>query len=227
MSRHYKNVKNGLGTDLIISDDKYISVGKDGADVTIRGNGIVAAFDTWEEFVNSIELSKATYFDKYDSLRIFEKNILDRVDKKIDTSLFELEVVDFIDSDHLDCLWYGGTVATVKYKGNIFSLEARGDVSATLLDEENNEFCYVKDKRNGGCFYEQIKGYLKNDNELHKAVEENRLVFGDNNWYEIFVTSPECNFYDLQDVCSSDDMAECIIEMIENMDEIIKYIKEK
>lgn len=66
MSRHYKNVKNGLGTDLIISESKYISIGKDGTDVTIRGDGIVVAFDTWEQFLHSIDSSKASYFNDYE-----------------------------------------------------------------------------------------------------------------------------------------------------------------
>ena len=41
MGRNYKTVKNGRGTELVIGEGKYISVGLDGTDITIRGNGNV------------------------------------------------------------------------------------------------------------------------------------------------------------------------------------------
>ena len=45
MSRNYKTVKNGRGTDLMIGEGKYVSVGAGGTDITIRGDGKVLAFD--------------------------------------------------------------------------------------------------------------------------------------------------------------------------------------
>lgn len=62
MSRHYNEVKNGKGTNLIIGQGKYISVGPEGTDVTIRGNGKVVAFDKWEDLIESIDIGKTAYF---------------------------------------------------------------------------------------------------------------------------------------------------------------------
>lgn len=61
VARNYKSVKNGRGTTLEISPLQYISVGKDGMDVTIRGNGKVIAFDSWDDFVNAVDEKKAAY----------------------------------------------------------------------------------------------------------------------------------------------------------------------
>lgn len=61
MSRHYKDVKNGRGTNLTVDPGKYISVGPGGTDVTIRGNGKVLAFDNWNDLVDAIDQKKSTY----------------------------------------------------------------------------------------------------------------------------------------------------------------------
>lgn len=66
MSRHYKEVSNGNGTNLTIKtgglmDSAYISIGKDGKDVMLRGNAQVIGFDTWEDLIGAIDLSKASY----------------------------------------------------------------------------------------------------------------------------------------------------------------------
>lgn len=62
MSRHYKDVNNGKGTNLTIAAGKYISVGSGGTDITIRGNGKVLAFDNWNNFINAIDMTKAVYY---------------------------------------------------------------------------------------------------------------------------------------------------------------------
>lgn len=55
MSSHYKEVKNGKGTILMIEPDKYISIGSKGSDVTIRGKGRVIAFDNWDDLIDAID----------------------------------------------------------------------------------------------------------------------------------------------------------------------------
>lgn len=64
MSGCYKEIKNGRGTNLTIAEDSYISVGQNGNDVTIRGAGKVMGFDTWEQFISSINKSNANYVSK-------------------------------------------------------------------------------------------------------------------------------------------------------------------
>ena len=46
-----KEIRNGRGTCLAITDDSYIRVGKDGKDVMIRENGRVFGFDTFDHLV--------------------------------------------------------------------------------------------------------------------------------------------------------------------------------
>ena len=62
MSRHFKQINNGNGTDLTISPGKYISVGKDGTDIYIRGDDRVAAFNSWEDLIGAIDLKKAAWY---------------------------------------------------------------------------------------------------------------------------------------------------------------------
>lgn len=64
MSQHYKEVKNGKGTNLTISEDCYISVGANGQNIMLRGQGKVLCFSSWNEFIDSINTSKATYYTK-------------------------------------------------------------------------------------------------------------------------------------------------------------------
>lgn len=61
MSGHYRELKNGRGTDLTISEGRYLSVGKNGNDVTIRGNGRVIAFDKWDDLVDAIDITKSVW----------------------------------------------------------------------------------------------------------------------------------------------------------------------
>jgi len=62
MGSGYKNIRNGRGTDLTIDEDKYISVGRCGENVTVRGNGLVIAFHSWSDFMAAIDVGKAAYF---------------------------------------------------------------------------------------------------------------------------------------------------------------------
>lgn len=71
MAAKYKEIKNGNGTKLTIGDNQYISVGKNGEDIAIRGNDKVIYFIKWEDFINAIDISKAVYAndDKTGSLK--------------------------------------------------------------------------------------------------------------------------------------------------------------
>lgn len=60
MSNH-KTITNGNGTDLMITEDSYINIGKDGKNIMLRGDGIVIAFNKWEDLVHAIDVSKASY----------------------------------------------------------------------------------------------------------------------------------------------------------------------
>ena len=154
---------------------------------------------------------------------VFEKHILTRLSEKgFDISQIELEIINFIDNEHKDCSWYGGAVAEVKYKDFLFSLEARGDVNCTLFDKNGDELGYVKDRNNAGSFRYEMAHCLENDTELYKAKEDGRLVFENNNWFEIFVRTPAMEWKQVTWLSESEDIEECVFEMIETMDEMIQ-----
>ena len=146
----------------------------------------------------------------------FRQSILAQLgNKDFDVSQIDLSVEQFIDDEHKNCLWYGGVVATVEYGEHVFWLEANGDVSATLLDLDYSEMlCDVRDKYNSGRFYEIMSSYIENDKVLGCLEDEGRLVFNNNNWFEIFVETPDGVMHDLMDVCNSDDLDDCILEMV-------------
>ena len=62
MSSHYKHIINGNGTDLTISDDKYISVGRDGYDIMLRCKDTVIGFESLEQLVEAIAKEKVPYY---------------------------------------------------------------------------------------------------------------------------------------------------------------------
>ena len=62
MSSNYKQVANGKGTDLTIGPSKYISVGKDGNDITLRCGDKAMSFSTMEDLINAIDPDKTAWF---------------------------------------------------------------------------------------------------------------------------------------------------------------------
>ena len=95
MSRHYKEIKNGDGTDIIIDPEKYISIGKNGEDIMIGCNGKVISFDTFEKMVNAMDVAKSAYHRGYSV-----KDIL--VDKLSDAGLENLIVNSFEEAKEND-----------------------------------------------------------------------------------------------------------------------------
>lgn len=64
MSRHYKPIKNGRGTELIITENDYISIGKDGTDIMMRCGRELLAFNSFEDMVNAINKEKCICYHK-------------------------------------------------------------------------------------------------------------------------------------------------------------------
>lgn len=62
MSRHYKPVRNGNGTELTISENNYISIGPNGTDIMLRCGDEVLAFDSFEDMVASMDKEKCSYY---------------------------------------------------------------------------------------------------------------------------------------------------------------------
>lgn len=85
-----------------------------------------------------------------------------------------------IEEGRLDSVWYGGNVVRLNVGYNSVSIDAVGDVRCII-----NGTRYV-DKSGYGRMAQYLEeNGITNDDELHQAIEEGRVVFENNNWYEI------------------------------------------
>lgn len=120
--------------------------------------------------------------------------------------ILNIEPDFFIDDDHLDCIWYGGWIGSMEYKGYTIDLEVHGEVNVGGLIN-GVEFSYRNDDNTGAMSAEadsSLRTAFKSDAELHKALdsEDAYLVYENNNWIECFVTEPgktECEFHTMLD----------------------------
>ena len=135
-----------------------------------------------------------------------------------------VEVLDKIDDKHLAHYWYGGLCATIKYKGWTFSIHAIGDICCEYNKGSISE--WFKDKSNSGRFYSEMSFYLKDDQALYDAIDNNELVFDANNWWECFVTDPAGDDYDIMWSLDSIRLDDAIEEVKCSMDNVIKQIME-
>lgn len=158
-----------------------------------------------------------------------EKNnkFLDFLEERVKELGGCLKINDFIDIDHQDSLWYGGSVAEIKYKGYTFDISATGDVYATLLNSDGEEIAYVKDKNNSAAFYGEMQSYIKNDKQLYKAQNSGRLILDHSNWWECFLTLPNGTFVDMMLSLDASTISEAIEEVAATMDEIISWQEDK
>ena len=68
------------------------------------------------------------------------------------------------------------------YKG---SVNAYGDIYATLYDSDGNYVTHCKDKGNNGNFLREFRSYIDDDEALKNLIESEQLVTEDENWLEI------------------------------------------
>lgn len=87
--------------------------------------------------------------------------------------------------ERLNCLWYGGHLATIKVSDSLWiDLSIQGDVRAFLTDSHGDILEEAIDKNNAGAFSKYMISHLKTDRELKKALRTGRLMIGNNNWIE-------------------------------------------
>lgn len=161
---------------------------------------------------------------------LFKKKILTGLESKgFDTSKIKLNIEDYIDEQHKRCIWYGGVVATVEYKDHVFWLEAHGDVSVASYaegDSDEVEFDYSNKNNTGAYCNSEALEFFVNDAHFDELSQAERLVWQNNNWFEILVETPDGvkSDFGLDGVCDSDFLDECIEEMILTMDDMLNYI---
>ena len=159
-------------------------------------------------------------------LQLDEILLMYKLKKYVERKGGKLEILDFIDTEHQNNLWYGGDVAEIKYKGYRLVIAAIGDVRAEVADENDNYVGYVKDKNNAGIFYSEFRNFIRNDRHLSKLCSENHIIFENNNWWECFLYLPDGRFKDMMMALESDWISEAILEVADSMDEILEYGKD-
>ena len=134
----------------------------------------------------------------------------------------------------LNCLWYGGNIAKIKVSEELtVTIDANGAVIVRLLDEYGEELVYSKDESNHGAFEDNMLPYLKTDKQLHKAIEDGKLVFINNNWIEYggYILDEETGkkqFIDLgmiTDNVVDDDILEAINQVLDSLEQVVLEIK--
>ena len=141
---------------------------------------------------------------------------------------------EYFNHRRLNCLWYGGELATVKISDSFkIELNIYGDVRACLTDKSGEVLASVKDKNNMGVFGDEMHPYLKTDKQLHNAIDNGRLTLDNNNWIEYDGEIKAGNtdsagvFIDLGIVCDNildDDILQAIEQALDSIEEIKKEI---
>lgn len=106
------------------------------------------------------------------------------------------------DNDHRDSTWYGGDIVDINLGRYSVTIGAFGEIRAKLNGE------YYCDKNNGGCFRDFYKEQgIYNDSDLKRAIQEGRVEFGDNNWYEAIIwDNKKKEYVDSWDCVLDDDL---------------------
>lgn len=142
----------------------------------------------------------------------------------------EIDVDRYEDGKHEDSYWYGDIVAFINTPSKDYRIAARGDVRCSLLakkdyiDADGNkykrgdEIAYVKDKNEAGRFMEEMSPFIKNDDELSKAISGEHPIFEmdieNNNWFSLEFLDSDGNFLD-----------DCVLDCI-RLDEAIEEAKQ-
>ena len=119
----------------------------------------------------------------------------------------------FIDDDHLDCVWYGGYIGGLKYKGYEVSIEVHGDVE--IVGFVNGRDFLYKNRQNTGAMNmaasDTLRDTFRSDSELWDALNadedaENKVTFENNSWIEAFVKDPNGHWHGSSVVDDADDV---------------------
>lgn len=142
----------------------------------------------------------------------------------------KIKIMDLIDQNHLNCLWYGKTVGYIEIDNWIVSIEANGDVR--IQGKFEGEEFDIVDKNDGGRVYQEL-GNKIDDTALERLIgnpePDNFIEFGNNNWFEFNVITPDGIFidcFDYDNVLDSDNLLECF-DNIDYYIDIINRVKQE
>lgn len=85
-------------------------------------------------------------------------------------------------NERKDSIWYGGDIVSIHLGKYQITIGAYGDIRATI---NGNYYC---DKCNGGNFVDYlIQEGIHNDKELSMAIQNGKIEFENNNWFEAVI----------------------------------------
>lgn len=129
--------------------------------------------------------------------------------------------------------WYGGGVAKVSKGNTSLLLDANGDVRCTYRTiEDGQEYeIFVKDKKNAGNFYLELKDEIESDEKLLEYIynyeDDNnkfpQLEIENNNWWEVFVVIGE-EQHDIMCVVEASTYSEALEMFIDGFDEYVDMV---
>lgn len=136
----------------------------------------------------------------------------------------------FIDDEHLDCVWYGGYVGGLRYKGYELSIEVHGDVM--MEGSVNGEWIQYKNTQNTGATSmsasDSLRTAFRSDRELQNARSKEQIYFTENSWVEVFVKLPSGEWDGNSIVDDADDVLDACCGVSEWIDWLeANYIKEE
>ena len=95
-----------------------------------------------------------------------------------------------MDKDHLDSIWYGGDMVSIKIGKYYITITTAGDVRAII---NGNYYC---DKNDGGMFAEYLpEQNIHNDKELKEQDNLGNIEWLNNNWFELIIWDDEQKDY--------------------------------
>lgn len=137
----------------------------------------------------------------------------------------KIELCKEIDLKSLDCIWHGGVMVMIHYKGYIFQIEANGEVHAVLY-EDGKEVAAIKDNLASGTGRESFRRFINDDVVLDQVLTGTHhcysITYKNNNWWEVSAIDPQKIHHDLEWATQSDNLFEAIQEVIEGMDGAIE-----
>lgn len=222
MSRHYKDIRNGQGTNLTIGpDDRYISIGPDGKDIMIGCKDEVLAFDSFEDMVKAIDISKTSYYHKDDFIKQENISVVkDAIKNGIqidyatkDGSSFK-SVLSKEANEGLHMIYSAG------YNAKIHKCWLHFDAVTKLAYENLLKYADDKNHINSKDFYEKTGTEL--DEYLTNAAEFIETTYGTGKRTEAHDSD------EMIDLINKDDKAAYFMKTVgrDYLNDIIKHISE-
>lgn len=134
----------------------------------------------------------------------------------------KIELLQDIELDRQNHLWYGGNVAKISYNDIDFYISANGEVSGRLFDiEKETRFT---DKRRQGVLRNYLLDYgINTDEELKDAINY-KLKLEDSNWWELYAVY-NGEFLDLEACLPADKINDAINSALTLIPSYEGYIK--